>query len=481
MIGWSAISLIAPFVPACIMVRLALGRTSGGLMGLFLQFFLSLGVALGISSCTYFLWLAKPVPGLPGLFPAEVVVFSLLCIAPFCVGRPLPFGKDGSSSPAPPRSERAPLWLFAGFGLISALAVWSILALTASHPEGGWDAWAIWNLRARALFRGGSHWVDGFSPLLNWSHPDYPLLIPATIARWWTYTGFETIRVPQFIGIFFALATAGLLVSSISMLRSVRQGLVAGLFLLSTRPFIIQGASQYADVPIGFFMLATAVAFSLKDSDQERSALLYSLAGITAGLAAWTKNEGMLFILALCAARIVSAVLVKKEMRKGWIKEILFFLAGLAPILAVIVFFKLRYAPPNELFQGLQGGAMPAGLMDVHRYAVIGKAFLSEIVSWGEGSVFIWGKHITISLGPILLVYMFLSGIRIDARNRRAALTLLIILTFMLCGHFLVYAISPYDLVWHLSTSVGRLLLQLWPTLLFAVFLIVAPLEDAGQ
>ena len=471
MILWSFLSLAVPFIPAYMMVTLALGRTSGP-MDYVLRFFLCLGVALGISSCTYFLWLTRLVPGLPGLFFTEVVVFSFLCAIMLwfqesrqAIFTLLPGGATPSTRRAVPRDERVPVSLLLCFGLVLFLAVCAIFLVLANKPHGSGDSYAIWNLRARFLFRGGDRWTDGFSPLLAWSHPDYPLLIPGAVARWWTYMGFETIKVPQFISLFFTLATAGLLISSLSVLRSVRQGLVAGLFLFSTDYFMRLGASQYADVPIGFFMLATVVAFSFRDSDGERSLMVYSLAGITAGLAAWTKNEGALFVLAVLAARIVSAILVRTEDWKGWIKETAFFVAGLAPILAVLVFFKLRYAPPNDLFQDRQAGVMLARMTDVLRYVTIGKAFLSEIVRWGNG------------LFPILLVYVFFSGVKHDSRNSRLVATCLVILAFMLCGYFMVYVRTPNDLAWHLGTSLRRLLLQLWPTFLLAVFLVVTPLE----
>ncbi len=471
MIGWSFMSLAIPFIPAYMLVRAASGRTSGP-MDRVLQFLLSFGVALGISSCTYFLWLTKTVPGLPGLAASEVIFFSVLCAVPFCFRRSrqallalLPFGETGSSLPSPPRHERVPAWLLVCFGLVLVMAVCAILMVLSNKPHGSNDAYAVWNLRARFLFRGGDHWADGFSPLLVWSNPDYPLLLSATIARWWAYMGSDTILVPQFIALFFTLATAGLLVSALSTLRSCCQGLVAGLFLFSTHFFMRLGASQYADVPIGFFMLATVVAFSLKDGNREKSPIMYSLAGITAGLAAWTKNEGMLFVLAILVARLVSAILAGTESRKGLIGEIAFFCAGLAPILAVVVFFKLRYAPPNDLVRDQGAGLILARITDLHRYVMIVKAFSREIVRWGNG------------LFPILVLYALFSGIRYNSGHLRVILTCVAFLVLMLCGYFLVYVCTPNDLAWMLGGSFERLLLQLWPTFLFVLFLILTPFE----
>ena len=471
MIGWSILSLVIPFVPASMLVAAASGRPSG-VMDRVQQFLLSFGVALGISSCTYFLWLAKPVPGLPGLAASEVVFFFFFCAIPFCFRGSrrallaLPsFGEAGLSLPSPPRNERLPPWLLICFGLVLVMATCAILMVISNKPHGSNDAYAVWNLRARFLFRGGDHWADGFSPLIGWSNPDYPLLLSATIARWWAYVGSDTVLVPQFISLFFTLATAGLLISALSTLRSPCQGLVAGLFLFSTAFFMRLGGSQYADVPIGFFMLATIVAFSLKDGNQEKSPVIYSLAGITAGLAAWTKNEGMLFVLAILVARFVSAILSGPESRKGLTREFAFFCTGLAPILAVLLFFKIKYAPSNDLFRNQGTALFLARMTDPHRYAMIVKAFLNEIVRWGSG------------LFPILVVYALFTGMRYNSGHLRLILTCAATLIFMLCGHFFAYLCTPNDLAWMLGGSLERLLLQLWPTFLLVLFLILTPFE----
>lgn len=471
MIGRSFLALAIPFVPAYLLVRAASGRASRPAEGV-VQLLLCLGVAPGISSCTYFLWLAKPVPALPGLAAFEAILFFILCAAPFCfpgsrraLVAVMPFGKAGPSVSSLPRRERAPAWLLVCFGLVTAMAVCAFVMVVSNKLHGSNDAYAVWNLRARFLFRGGDHWTDGFSPLIRWSNPDYPLLLSATVARWWAYIRSDTILVPQLVAFFFYLATAVLLVSAVSTLRSVRQGLVAGLFLFSTSFFTRLGGSQYADVPIGLFMLAAMVAFSLGDGDRERSPAAYTLAGVFAGCAAWTKNEGMLFVVAVFVARLVSAALAGAEGRKGLIREIAFFCAGLAPILAVLAFFKLAYAPSNDLFRDQGAGPVLARITDPHRYAMIVEAFLNEIVRWGSG------------LFPILLVYALFTGTRHDSRHLRLIVTCATVLVVMFCGHFCVYLCTPNDLAWMLGGSLERLLLQLWPTFLFMLFLVLRPPE----
>jgi hypothetical protein len=50
---------------------------------------------------------------------------------------------------------------------------------------------------------------------------------------------------------------------------------------------------------------------------------------------------------------------------------------------------------------------------------------------------------------------------------RQGALTL-----GLLCvGYLMVYVTTPYELEWHLRTSMDRLLLQMWPALVLVVML----------
>jgi hypothetical protein len=49
----------------------------------------------------------------------------------------------------------------------------------------------------------------------------------------------------------------------------------------------------------------------------------------------------------------------------------------------------------------------------------------------------------------------------------------------MLAGFFFVYIVSPFNLEWHLDTSLDRLLLQVWPLAVFAYFAVVQTPERA--
>jgi len=187
---------------------------------------------------------------------------------------------------AAPSAPRLHPLLSLALWLSVACATIAFLVESATSRQGGWDAWMTWNMHARAIFRSGGHWREVLTGLPAWSHPDYPLLLPGSIARIWTYMGQESAVAPVAVAMLFTFATIGLLYSSVSILRSPTQGALAALLLLGTKFFILHGASQFADIPLGFFFLATLVLLALPEVWPEDRPRLLVLAGVTAGLSA---------------------------------------------------------------------------------------------------------------------------------------------------------------------------------------------------
>jgi hypothetical protein len=271
---------------------------------------LSVGFGLGLFSVVFFL---SRVFGVLELLWLDLGAFALL-VAAFL------FLRLHTTPPnlvtAPTRGgEPWPAWLRRTVTVALAIALcaglYSAIMRTLAHPHGdGWDAFSIWNLHARFLFRGGSHWRDGFTPVLPWSHPDYPLLLPAAIAHFWSCLGHDSPAVPAVIGLLFTFGTVGLLFSALTILQGRMPAMLGATALLATPSFIEQGTSQYADVPLAFFYLATVVLFCLQDNlpddgNAPHPSRLLVLAGSTAALAAWTKNEGLLFLCAVVMARLL--------------------------------------------------------------------------------------------------------------------------------------------------------------------------------
>jgi hypothetical protein len=430
--------------------------------------FLGVGIGLGLSSLVFFAWLALG-GGTSAVFAlCELGLLILLAgVARYARSRhrsrtPDPVRRDPASTTTNHPLLSLALWL----GVVGATIAFG--AHSAVSPQGGWDAWMTWNMHARAIVRGGDHWREVLTSLPGWSHPDYPLLVPGSVARMWTYLGQETPLAPVSVAMLFTFATAGLLYSSVSILRSRTQGTLAVLLLLGTKFFILHGTSQYADVPFGYFLLATLALLALTETWPEDRASLLVLVGLTLGLSAWTKNEGMLLLPVVIVGYGLAIVRTR-----GWhtgLNDARAFAIGLAPVLAMIVWFKISLAPPNDLMADQGFRRMGERLLEGSRYLqVLGgaaHAFL-EITAMGI-------------LGPLLLGYFLCAGRAPAGPWRLGARIAAIVLVLMLAGYATVLLTAPAPLLATNIRSMNRLLLQLWPSMLFAYFLTLRTVEEAG-
>ena len=421
------------------------------------RLFLGAGLGLGLCSYLFFVALLIRPSGAAPLLAAEVAALAVVVVLGRAVSaRRASNRRQQSIRPAPASLLRDPVWLTFGPTLLVALGVMALAWIR--RPHGGADAWIQWNMRARFLFRGGERWTDLFSvsPLL---HPDYPLLLPGLVARAWTYSGRESTVEPALLSALYALATAGLLAAAVALHRGGRMGALAGVLLLGTSSFVASGAAQVADVPLGFYFLGTLVLVSLPQVRDAAGPGAAALAGMTAALAAWTKNEGILFLLVI-GASLVAAATMRGE-RPPFSRSVLPFVMGALPGLLVVFGFKAVLAPRNDVVSAQNLPLMVERMVDLERYEWVLAAVGREMIGFGRGAP------------VVLLLYALLLGRDRGAASASAGMLGLAVVGVMAAGYTAIYIITPHDLRWHLATSLERLMLQLWPSLIFAVFMLV--------
>ncbi|HEX7313131.1 MAG TPA: hypothetical protein VF297_04395 [Pyrinomonadaceae bacterium] len=460
------LSLLVLLVPATLLVQLLWPPKSLLRPPLLLKTILGMGLGLGTSSVLLFVWL-RAFGSLSGVYIAVEASLALCFVAALVYlcrknGAPTEVVRRVVPGASPLLTRLSAGAFFISAGCILAAAV----AISAREPHGAGDASAIWNLIARFIYRGGSGWADALTHNLNWTHPDYPLLVPLSVARLWIYGG-ETQFAPALLGILFLLGTLGLVVSSVSLLSTRTQGYLAGLVLLEPFFFFRTATFQYADTPLGFFLLAALVLLCLYDRAPEGFGLL-ALAGLMTGFAAWTKNEGLLILLAVVAGRFV-ALAVSRGLRT-YVRQLLYFAAGAVPVLLVVVYFKAAIAPANDLVAGQGARATAERLLDFSRYVLILKAVVNHFTGFRG-----WYAHPSY----LLVVYAWLVGLKTERAGRVTLLTLAAALGFILAGYFFIYVTTPRDLEWQLAFSLDRLLIQLWPSFVLLFFLAVRSPEEA--
>jgi len=391
------------------------------------------GIAAGIAltSTLYFI-----------LLPLGMPRASLFVRIAIVIGAAYECWRSRHRQPPLEHSPRFPYIPLLSLAFLVALAIvtYGMSTAWAATPSGNWDAWSIWNLRAKFLVAGGTVASRAWSPMLNFTHPEYPLLLSSFVASAWADAGQFSDAVPITTAYLFFLSLLGMVTGGIAVLRGPVSGLLAGLCLTGIPALLTEVPSQYADVPVACF-IAGALLFALLDRPV--------LAGIMAGCAAWTKNEGLLFLAIL----FVAIAVVQRA-------RLLRFLAGAAPAVAIVLLFKLVIARGTySLVSGAQT-SMASKLSDFGRYQTTASAMLHEIVSWGAG----W-YH------PLLPIVILAIALRFEPRHLRDALFSATVAVTLLAGYFAFYVITPYELSWQLQSSVTRLFVQVAPLILISIFL----------
>lgn len=412
-------------------------------------------------------WLASASLGVlfgPGLLsaawfalpPSSGAVWGLSALLlAISAGAFLKFGAANATEPA----GRFPwTWALAiALAIGVALTILDFQAATSANPNGDWDASAIWNLRARFLASGPELWrraiaadIGGF--MLGASHPGYPLFLSGYLAGLWTVAGNFAPEAAATLSLVTALAVIGLLAAS---LRTTALGLLAALVLVTTEVFAAQVAAQYADLLQGLAFLAALVFLNAAAETTSPRALL--AAGLAIGLAPWIKNEGQPFAI---AALLVAAWRFRSA--AAWV------LAGSLPGFLATAALKLMSEGHEAMFPATVGAALTK-IADPGRWLQILAGFGNTLLTAGP-----WYAHPVVMVAALAFVLRF-----VDAPGKRLWLAIPLAATF--AAEFGLYLVTTADLTWHISTSVSRLVAQLWPALLwFVLSLLRAPEEVAA-
>lgn len=408
-----------------------------------IQIFLAAPIGIGVSSLMSFLWIWANLDLRVYAIGETIGVGVVLAITMWNQKSTLIVAiKHFQQS----LTEQPKGWLIL-LGLATVICIGEFWVQSIQNPNGLWDAWENWNVGARFVYRGGDEWTGTFRRISLSS--DYPLLLPIANATTWEVLPKETNLGPAVLAFVFTISIGGLLYGLIGKLRDPRQASLAGVVLVSQPILVYWGMSQYADVPLAYYMVASTGLLLIYLQTKDKPIPI--LAGITVGLAAWTKNEGVSFVLISSIAWISI----------GWFQEktaIRNFLIGLAFPLLVVILFKINLAPADYLFTG--GPRIIGLLMDDRRYFQILK----------EAGIYFWN----IGGGPISIVVLLVIYTGLVGKTKypiKGMPLILFIVTSQLLAYFFIYLITPLDLLYQINNSMDRLYLHVFPTMILGLFL----------
>lgn len=358
-----------------------------------------------------------------------------------------------------------------GFGFLEWLA---LLVITSQvlyaffaallMPISGWDAWAIWFMKARIFFLEGKV-ASAF--LLNKSyastHLDYPLLVPLAVS--WIYTCLGTVN-DQLAKVIFPLLFSAMLIVFFYIVRrlSTRGNAILFTALLALSPVIMThtgGFSMpfgslysgdfvgYADLMLSIYFFSAAAFFYLYMLKDDTWPLFCSVLFLALG--AWTKNEGLpyaFFGVILIALYLLISPRIKRPGAVFIALLVLSFLVIAAPWL----FYKSYLNLQSEYMVTL---SLSTVMNNIGR--------LPLILSRTGGFMFR-----NVELFNLTWYLYFLTLILNWRRFFSAPLAFLNLFFFLQFSLYIfIYIISPNEINWHLDTSLDRLLLHMVPLVTF--------------
>ncbi len=324
------------------------------------------------------------------------------------------------------------------------------------YAHGGWDAWSVWNVKAKFMYLGESSWKNIFKPELWRSSPHYPLFLPLINVWGWIFTQSAVYYIPQMTALVFTVLIAGLLYFGIKDLTKSPFSLIPVLLFISS-PFVVkQCVSQYCDLIFGFYLFGCI--YSLIKTKEDNSLSFAITAGILLGLLTFTKGEGLL------AAGLVTLFALPylwlKNPHNEKLSLIIYFLVSALFASMPLIYFKLLFAPDNVTFtNGLISQTHPSTFP---RLKAIFMYYFFELKNPK------WDGLLLLILAILIFHYKKL----LSPRN---SLISLFLLSYFAIITFYYYVNTQFEIIWWLNVTLGRVIFAVLPVILFLAFALLLP------
>ena len=168
MIIFGLLSIILPFITAFLAIDILWPTNLSSKSQFYIKACLAICLGLGLSSYTCFIglvWYSPPSKMI--IIFAEFLLFSVFCLIYYfrikLCNESNPTEKNRNLSGT--QSLLSTIYIFFLISIASSSVLFILMSL--NNPHGFWDAWAIWNLRAKFLVRSGDQITSAFSELIN--------------------------------------------------------------------------------------------------------------------------------------------------------------------------------------------------------------------------------------------------------------------------------------------------------------------------
>lgn len=455
------VGLVGQWLLGVVLADRLLGKRTGSSQGVATMSELAgLGFVLGVGLTAWCLFVWSFLGGRLGLLPS-----GLLTAIGYGLGIPLVKrlrkGKDSLASLL--RSEQAVST--AGRTMVLLLIGWLVVQ-TLLTPQRLWDERAIFALKAKVLFEDRSiHSPTLLHPDFVQYHPRYPLLLPLAEEHIYSLLGHVDDRWSKVI---FPLLYAGLVLTTAGvLLRNLTPAASwLGALLMATVPVMMPYEYGFlcgqADAPVACFHGVTVLYLWDAVRTIGRGESIWGssvVAGICAGLTAFTKDEGIAYLMidlaALGVLTLISVISPQRLMRNLGLLAV--YLGGSVLILAP--WFWHRRSLPLTTEMNYFGRMTPQLLMsrlDTLAWTVP-HLWRRMFVEWREWGLQWWFMAVALIVRPL-------------RATKPPQLLLLLDVIGSIASLIVAGMAAPAQLDEHIGGSSHRFLMQIAPVaVLFAV------------
>ena len=313
------------------------------------------------------------------------------------------------------------------------------------EPQGSHDGMFIWNLHTKFFYmlsQTGQSWKLFFNDAISVYHLDYPLLLPLYNYKnqMLNVSGYSDI-IPLITSILFYIAILTGTTGLIKELNNQKNALIAGIVLMSVKPFIWESSTQCADIPLSLYILLSAGGLFLYQKYQNNFYVFLSF--FFAGSAAFCKNEGILFFLVFLTVVLIFLKQANKKM---------ILLGCILPIICLL-YFKIFIYSKSDLFENQNFSLIISKILDFQNTKIILLHYLNNLIN-------LWN----------LVLAALIIFIKQDKPLNNITKMSFLLIFIIFISYFIIYLITPNDINWHLTTSSMRLTVQYIPLFVFLIF-----------
>jgi hypothetical protein len=424
----------------------------------------SFALGVGVQGCIYLasvLLIGKMI--VPVLLGVLVLLAVIPLVAPGRFAALSRFaGFDFLRGPSDP-ALRAPYW-----AMVTLIVLFcSVMFFNAlSYPMASYDGRAIWNFKGKALFYDRTPFsevfLDGYR---SHYHPDYPILIPVAQFGLYAFLGRVDDDLVRF---FFSALMLFFLFFIYDRLREPCGRMTALFFTLifAGMPFrefwVVLDAgginSGEADFPLSVFATIAATSYLLWWRTRRTTELI--LGAVFTGFCLMTKKEGLVIFCVMLGANGIQWLVGAGQERAGRFKGLV--IANVLTLLVALPWFLVGSGLKNiydeDYFASFSWEKFATSYQRIPLIFHVFWNDITEIDKWN----FLWVIYL-----PLLFI-----GMPWWLGNRGRFFPSMIMLWML--AYVVVYCLSPLNLVFHLNTSLRRLLAHMIPLVLIQIALAFA-------